>query len=225
MSVALARTCAYRSIAVLLFLLCAPLAVGAASAAQSGTTAGGSGEIITGFPVVGQAWALSCEYAATSAATAYYGNPISQRTFLNAIGYDENPHKGFRGSIYGAWGGTTNYGVYAEPIAAVLRQEGYRHSSVFYGGASALQAAIAAGHPVVTWISGTWGPSSRVTAIDAAGDWYSLIAYEHAVTAYGYDDSGVWVMDPGVAEKYHISWAKFERGWNAIDGMALVVAP
>jgi hypothetical protein len=32
-------------------------------------------------------------------------------------------------------------------------------------------------------------------------------------------------MDPGVAEKYHVSWAKFLSGWNAIDGMALVVAP
>ena len=141
------------------------------------------------------------------------------------IGYDENPHKGFRGSISGAWGGTTNYGVYAEPILAVLRQNGFGHSYLFYGGQGALQAEIAAGHPVVTWISGTWGPSSRVTKVDTAGDRYSLIPHEHAITAYGYDDAGVWVMDPGVAEKYHVSWAKFLRGWNAIDGMALVVAP
>ncbi len=225
MSAAPARTFTCRSVAVLLFLLCMPLAASAAPAAQSGNAADTSGQILTGFPVVVQAWALSCEYAATSAATAYYGDTISQRTFLNDIGYDENPHKGFRGSIYSAWGGTKNYGVYAEPILAVVRAHGFAHAYIFYGGTSTLQTEIAAGHPVVTWISGTWGMTSRSTHVDAAGDWYSLIAYEHAVTAYGYDDSGVWVMDPGVAEKYHISWAKFLRGWNAIDGMALVVAP
>lgn len=225
MSAAPARTAGYRSMISLLILLCMPVAVSAAPAAQSGTAADTSRQIMTGFPVVEQAWALSCEYAATSAATAYYGDTISQRTFLTAIGDDENPHKGFRGSIYGAWGGTTNYGVYADPILAVLRQHGFVHAYIFYNDASTLRTEIAAGHPVVTWISGTWGMTSRSTHVDTAGDWYSLIAYEHAVTAYGYDDAGVWVMDPGVAEKYHISWAKFLRGWNAIDGMALVVAP
>jgi uncharacterized protein YvpB len=225
MSAAPRWTFVYRSIASLLLLLCAPVVASAAPAAQGSTVAGGSAEIITGFPVVAQAWALSCEYAAASAATAYYGGTISQGTFLTAIGHDENPHKGFRGSIYAAWGGTKNYGVYAEPIAAVLRQHGFSHSYVFYGGASTLRGEIAAGHPVITWISGTWGPSSRTVLQDAAGDSYSLIPYEHAVTAYGYDDAGVWVMDPGVAEKYHVSWAKFLSGWNAIDGMTLVVAP
>ncbi len=228
MSAAPARTFRYRSTAFLLFLLfllCTPVIASAAPAAQSAITADASGQIITGFPVVAQAWALSCEYAATSAATAYYGGTISQRTFLTAIGHDENPHKGFRGSIYGAWGGTKNYGVYAEPIVAVLRAYGFSHSYVFYGGASTLRSEIAAGHPVVTWISGTWGMTSRSTSVDAAGDWYSVIADEHAVTAYGYDDRGVWVMDPGGAEKYHVAWATFLRGWNQIDGMALVVAP
>jgi len=225
MGTALGRASGCRSVALLLFILCTPLVAGAAPAPQGGTAAGGSGTVIAGFPVVQQVWALSCEYAATSAATAYYGGAISQQTFLKAIGRDENPHKGFRGSITRKWGGTTDYGVYAEPIAAVLRADGFVHSYVFYGGASTLRAEIAAGHPVVTWISGTWGGSVRVTKVDTAGNRYSLIPYEHAVTAYGYDDSGVWVMDPGVARKYHVSWAKFLRGWNRIDGMALVVAP
>jgi len=147
---------------------------------------------------------------------------VSRNTYYK---YMENPHKGFRGNISGAWGGTTNYGVYAEPIAAVLRADGFNHSYVFYGGVGTLRAEIAAGHPVVTWISGTWGGSSRSTKVDAAGDTYSLIPYEHTITAYGYDDTGVWVMDPGLAEKYHVSWGKFMSGWNRINGMALVVAP
>lgn len=206
-------------------LLLIPIGVVAAPASQTETETTGSGNILTGMPLVAQAWSLSCEYAAAAAATGYYGGIVSQKTLRNAIGYDDNPHKGFRGSIYGKWGGTTNYGVYAEPIAAVLRQHGFNHSYVFYGGASTLRGEIAAGHPVVAWISGTWGASARYAKVDDAGDSYSLIPYEHAVTVYGYDDGGVWVMDPGVAEKYHVSWAKFLLGWNQIDGMALVVAP
>ncbi len=225
MGTALGRRFSYRSVTLLLFFLCTPLIVSAAPPSLSDTTAGASGTIIAGFPVVNQAWALSCEYAATAAATAYYGNTISQRTFLKAIGYDENPHKGFRGSMMAKWGGTTNYGVYAEPIVTVLRQQGFGHSYVFYGGATTLKAEIAAGHPVVTWISGTWGGVSRYTKVDATGASYSLIPYEHAVTAYGYDDTGIWVMDPGVGKKYHVAWATFLRGWNRIDGMALVVVP
>ncbi len=225
MGTALGRAFGCRSVALLLLLLCTPLVAGAAPAPQTGTAAGGSGTVIAGFPVVQQVWALSCEYAATSAATAYYGSAISQRTLLKAIGRDENPHKGFRGSIAGKWGGTRDYGVYAEPILAALRQRGFGHSYAFYGGTSTLQAAIAAGHPVVVWISGTWGGRARYANVDATGASYSLIPYEHAVTAYGYDDSGVWVMDPGVGRKYHVAWEKFLRGWNRIDGMALVVAP
>ena len=118
MSTARGRLFRYSILAILL-VLCVPVVVSAASAKTS-STAQTSGTIISGFPVVQQAWALSCEYAATSAATADHGSTISQRTFLTAIGHDDNPHKGFRGSIYGSWGGTTDYGVYADPILSVL---------------------------------------------------------------------------------------------------------
>jgi uncharacterized protein YvpB len=218
----LRRASRFRVFLLPLLILSAPVA---ARAANASSTAAGSGTIITGFPVVAQAWALSCEYAATSAATAHYGATVSQSTFLNAIGYDENPHKGFRGSIYAAWGGTKNYGVYAEPIAAALHRYGFSHSYVFYGGLSNLRAEVGAGHPVVAWISGTWSATARTVLQDDAGASYSLIPYEHAVTVYGYDDSGVWMMDPGVGEKYHVGWQTFLSGWSQIDGMALVVAP
>jgi uncharacterized protein YvpB len=180
--------------------------------------------ILKDVPATPQAWALSCEYAATSAATAVYGTVVTQWRLRTDIGTDPNPHKGFRGDINGAWGGTRDYGVYAEPIAAVLRQYGFAHSYVFYGGADNLRAEIAAGHPVVAWVTGTWKPSSRQTLRDAAGDRYSLIPDEHAVTVYGYDGDGVWVMDPAEPDKYRVSWDRFLTAWDQLDGMALVVA-
>ncbi len=59
---------------------------------------------------------------------------------------------------------------------------------------------------------------------DDAGDRYSLIPDEHAVTVYGYDDDGVWVMDPAGPDKYRVSWERFLIAWDQLDGMALVVA-
>src|SRR5689334_4867125 len=70
---------------------------------------------LDGVPIVGQWWNLTCEYAATSAATAFYGQTISQQTFVDAIGFDPNPNVGFRGRLSGPWGGTTDYGIYPAP--------------------------------------------------------------------------------------------------------------
>ena len=87
--------------------------------------------VIQHFPLMGQWWNLSCEYAATSAATAYFGKTISQGTFVNMIGF-VNPNKGFRGDLSGPWGGTWQYGVYAPPILAALMQSGFAHSYIFH---------------------------------------------------------------------------------------------
>ena len=98
------------------------------------TSAAPGKRILSGVPATPQIWNLSCEYAATSAATAYYGKRVNQQTLRPEVGTNVNPHKGFRGDISGTWGGTTNYGVYAEPIAAELHQYGFAHAYVFYGG-------------------------------------------------------------------------------------------
>jgi uncharacterized protein YvpB len=205
-------------------LLLAAIALSALVADASTVGAASDSHILRDIPVTPQAWSLSCEYAATSAATAMYGPLITQWRLRASIETAANPHKGFRGDITGAGGGTTDYGVYAEPIAAVLHRYGFSHSYVFYGGAVNLRAEIAAEHPVVVWVTGTWKPSSRQVLRDAEGDSYSLIPGEHAVTVYGYDTDGVWVMDPAGPDRYHVSWDRFLAAWDQFDGMALVVA-
>src|SRR5689334_23767597 len=87
--------------------------------------------IIPDFPSVEQWYSLSCEYAAAAAVSLYWGRLVSQRDFLAEIPESPNPHWGFRGNIYGAWGGIRNYGIYAEPLVPVLAARGYR-VDVFY---------------------------------------------------------------------------------------------
>lgn len=178
---------------------------------------------IKGVPVMGQWWNLSCEYAATTAATSFYGSQITQGTFLNEIGYHPNPHHGFRGKITGPWGGVQDYGIYAEPIAEVLHAHGFPGSYVFYGGEELLRAEVSRGHPVVVWLTGNYRASTRYIQT-YNGESYSLIPNEHAVTVYAYDADSVWVMDPSDPSKYAVSWRTFLFAWSQFDYMALVVA-
>jgi uncharacterized protein YvpB len=178
--------------------------------------------ILANFPVHAQWWGLSCEYAATSAATQYFGRTITEANFRDAIGFDPNPNKAFRGNIYGGWGGTGDYGIYPSPILRVLMDDGFRSSYTFEGNQTLIRDAISHNRPVVVWINGTWGYAPRYYG-ESDGESYLLVPYEHAITLYGYDENGVYIMDPGVGSFYYASWGSFTNTWMQLDGMALAV--
>lgn len=178
--------------------------------------------VLANFPVHAQWWGLSCEYAATSAATQYAGHTISEADFRDAIGFDPDPNKAFRGSIYGGWGGIGDYGIYPAPILRVLIDAGFKSSYSFRGDASLIRDAISHNRPVVVWINGTWGYAPHYYE-ESGGDTYFLVPYEHAITLYGYDENGVYIMDPGMGSFYYASWGSFMSTWMQLDGMALAV--
>lgn len=179
--------------------------------------------VITGFPALRQSYSLSCEYAAAAAVTLYWGAAVTQREFLRAVPASPNPHLGFRGDIYGAFGGLTDYGVYAEPLVPVLERHGYQ-AQVYYGDQARLQATLRAGNPVVVWL--TAGRQERpVYTRSAAGETFRLVPGEHALVVYGYDSSGVNLMDVGNGGYYHTDWASFLRRWGYFDSMMLVITP
>lgn len=178
---------------------------------------------IADMPIVGQVWNLTCEYAATSAATALFGQTITQQEFVDAIGFDANPNKGFRGRLTGPWGGTNDYGIYPAPILSVLQQQGYAHSYSFRGNPDVLRAALSKDRPVVVWLVGTFGAASREEATND-GESFLLVPYEHAMTAYGYTESSILLMDPAIASYRTVAWQTFTSAWMQLDGMALVVA-
>jgi uncharacterized protein YvpB len=165
---------------------------------------------------------LSCEYAALQIATTALGNGISEYSFDNVVGWSVNPHWGYRGDITGWWGNTSDYGVYAEPLANALSQFGF-NGDVFYAGgdSSQLTARIDAGHPTLVWLAmggdqRTWEETEGVT--------YTLLAKMHVMVAYGYDADGVYLSDPGSGSYVFYSWDTFMAMWNVLDGMALGVS-
>lgn len=182
---------------------------------------GSDGIFVSGIPFYTQQRNLSCEYASLYIATAAYGNPISEYTFDDVVGWSDNPHWGYRGDINGWWGNTTDYGVYPEPLADVLPLFGFR-GNVFYSGGdtSTLINYIDSDIPVLVWL-GLWGDQSIIDETD--GVTYQVTAGMHVVVAYGYDDSGLWVSDPAIGGARHYAWADFVYMWSVLDGMSLAV--
>lgn len=201
-------------------------ASGSAAASDAVTTTSDAGPTVSvgGIIFYKQERNLSCEYAALHIATAAWGNPISEYSFDDVVGWSDNPHWGYRGDITGPWGNTTDYGVYAEPLATALAQFGF-NGDVFYadGDASQLTSRLDAGVPTVVWIAERGDQSQYETTAD--GTSYMLMAFEHVVVAYGYSDAGVYLSDPASASSKFYSWDDFMSMWNLMDGMGLGVSP
>lgn len=199
-------------------ILIPPTRDGSESTSGAGTTA----VTVPGVITYRQQRSLSCEYASVHIATAMLGNGIDEDILITSVPKAANPHKGYRGNIDGKWGNTADYGVYAEPLVPVLNDFGYA-GEVFYseGDADQLIAHIDAGHPVVVWL-GFWGDTRERLSDDGN---YSVAAGTHVVTAYGYDDTGVYVSDPASASLDFYTWGEFIEMWKVLDGMSLAVYP
>jgi len=198
----------------------------AGSSSSDSQTSGASGSSTPTSSVWVPTWQqqrnLSCEYAALQIATTGLGNGISEYSFDDVVGWSPNPHWGYRGDITGWWGNTSDYGVYAEPLANALGQFGFS-GDVFYaeGDNSQLTAEIDAGHPTLVWLA--MGGDQR-TWDEVEGVTYTLVAKMHVMVAYGYDDDGVYLSDPGSGSYVFYGWDTFMGLWNVLDGMALGVS-
>ena len=178
---------------------------------------------VEGVPRVHQWYNLTCEYAATAAVTWYYGNLVSQRTFINEVPSNPNPHLGFRGRVNGPVGGTGDYGVYAEPLVPVLEKHGF-NADVVYGDIPWLKRQIIADRPVIVWMTYQARTSTRQYAWSDSTR-FLLVPWEHCVVVTAYDNDGVTIMDPFTGSFKDIAWADFERAWDYFDNMSLLVTP
>lgn len=196
--------------------------------ASSGSPSSGSGDS-GGAVKIANVWnyaqqrTLSCEYAALSIATGALGGWIDEYQFDDVVPLSDNPHWGYRGDITGIWGNTDDYGVYAAPLVSALAQFGYT-GHAFYGGGSndELIASIDAGRPTLVWIG--LGGDTSFDDYASDGSRFQLTPYMHVMVAYGYDDSGVYLSDPGTGSYKYYDWGTFMYMWDIMDGMALGVS-
>jgi uncharacterized protein YvpB len=107
-------------------------------------------------------------------------------------------------------------------LVPVLNANGFG-AEVFYGDydPTELMRQLALSRPVVVWLA-MWGNTG--VAYDDEGT-YTVFAGEHVMTAYGYDQGGVYLSDPASGATRYIDWGTFLWMWGASDGMSLAVYP
>ena len=54
---------------------------------------------------------------------------------------------------------------------------------------------------------------------------FPIFSGEHVMTAYGYDETGVYLSDPATGGAKYYDWATFLWMWGTSDGMSLAVYP
>lgn len=185
------------------------------------TGATGGAVILPNVSAYQQQRPLSCEYAAVSIATGALGSWISEYDMEAVTPLSANPHWGYRGNINGVWGNTDDYGIYADALIPGLNQFGFQGHS-FYGDSSDLIHSIDQGRPTLVWL-GLWGDLSH-DEYGEDGTRYQLTAAMHVMTAYGYDDGGVYLSDPGSGQFRYYDWGTFNSMWSVMDGMALGIS-
>ena len=176
---------------------------------------------IRGVPLYSQIHNLSCEYAAAKMVTAYWGEMVPEWQFIANIPVRDNPHFGYRGNIDGGGGGLWDYGIYSEPIANYLDSLGF-YTNAFYGDAASLKAEVAAGHPVIVWVTIALQYTTPVRTVEDGWP-VKLVPGEHAVVVTGYDSGGVYVNGPAQGIRARFDWASFLRSWGYFDNMALSI--
>jgi len=180
--------------------------------------------LILDAPVYKQAHSLSCESSAAAMAANYFGVGIGEEAILAALPRHDNPHHGFRGNVDGPYGGTTDYGVYAEPMRQVLVRWGLRADHLT-GGIDEIRAHVRQGKVVIVWITYNLQVQSPRQVTTSDGQVVTVVPYEHAVLITGYNRNGLWVNDPFSGTQTFYPDPDFARSFAYLGNMALVIGP
>ena len=190
---------------------------------------------VSGVTTYPQNMPLDCESRVAVDWASFYGRSIGEYNFFYNLPHSDNPDVGFVGNVWGSWGQIPpkDYGVHAEPVAALLRNYGvsaYAHHNLSFDD---LKAEIASGHPVFVWIVGSTVDyykgviDQSYPAFYLANDGrHSLVTpYEHVVIVVGYNEDTDMVTIKNEGMTYTRSFEKFLRSWSHMGNMAILSHP
>lgn len=169
----------------------------------------------------GQLFPLSCEARSASDWARYFGVKIREMEFLDKLPHTDNPETGFVGSIKGGWGNIPpkDYGVHAVPVARVLQEFGAEAQAMRSMTFNQLRGEIAAGRPVIVWVTGHVQPGQGEDYI-VDHQVVTVARYEHTVIVIGYDKKYVTILDGKKVYKRPIQ--TFLDSWSALENMAII---
>lgn len=172
----------------------------------------------------GQQLPLSCESRSAADWARHFGVTIHELEFFDRLPQSaDDPEEGFVGNVYGSWGQLppNPYGVHAQPVAALLREYGVAAQAVKQMAFNDLLAEVAAGRPVMVWITGHTTPGQAVSY--TVNDKTILVArHQHTVIVIGYNEERDRVTILDGAEVYQRTYETFLQSWAALDQMAVI---
>lgn len=180
--------------------------------------------LILNAPVYQQQHPLSCESSAAAMAAQFYGIALDEETILNALPRHDNPHRGFRGNVDGVYGGTEDYGVYAEPLRQILQRWGLQ-AELFQGGVGEIRTHLRQGRVVLAWVTYELQVQVPRQVVTSDGQTVTLVPYQHVVLVTGYNQDGLWVNDPYSGMQTFYPEPDFVRSFSYLGNMGLVVGP
>jgi uncharacterized protein YvpB len=190
---------------------------------------------VSGVTTYPQNMPLDCESRVAVDWASFYGRSIGEYNFFYNLPHSDNPDVGFVGNVWGSWGQIppNDYGVHAEPVAALLRTynvSAYAHRNLSFDD---LKAEIASGHPVFVWIVGSTVDYYKGVLDESYPAYYlandgrhSLVTpYEHVVIVVGYNEDTDMVTIKNEGMTYTRSFEKFLRSWSMMGNMAILSHP
>lgn len=180
---------------------------------------------VSGLNSYPQTLGLDCEARSAVDWAAFWGKSLNELEFFQRLPRSDDPQTGFAGDPDGWWGQIPPhaYGVYAGPVAALLRAYGVPAAAEEGLTLDNLRHEIAAGRPVIVWVAGHVGSGTPQPYTSSDGVTSVVTPYEHTVLLIGYDPVSVLVLDEGVS--YRRSLVDFQISWSALGEMAIVRPP
>ncbi len=178
---------------------------------------------ISGFVGYPQTYNLDCETRSAVDLAAYFGVTIDPMEFLTNLPKSDDPNEGFVGNYWDPRGKLppASYGVYQEPVAALLRAYGLPALGYKNFTWEQLRMEIASGRPVMAWVAGNTEAGTPVSYTPSNGVPTLVVPFQHTVVVTGYDETNVTIQDGG--ELYTRPVNTFLLSWQVLENRAIVV--
>ena len=138
--------------------------------------------------------------------------------------HSANPNTGFVGNYWDARGQLPpkSYGIYADPVAAMLRTYGINAASHYGLSFERIKDEISSGRPVMVWVTAHTETGWATTYTTPDGQKIPVSPFEHTVIVTGYDPTYVTILDGD--SQYQRMKADFLISWGNLGNMAITIS-
>jgi uncharacterized protein YvpB len=170
-----------------------------------------------------QLYTLDCESRSAVDMAAYFGVFIDENEFLNRLPLSDDPNEGFVGNYWDPRGQIppASYGVYAGPIAALLREYGLNAYAASGLSWETIRNEIAYGRPVMAWVINNTYPGAPVSYTPSNGNTTTVAHFQHTVLVIGYTPSYAVILDGDIV--YWRTIDQFLDSWSVLGNMAVLI--